>query len=172
MRTIGLKTSQVKEYLIDMINALHYCHSVIGLIHRDIKPDNIMINHNDEAVLIDFGVSALVDETDQDMLDGKMGSYMFFAPEMFASQNQSTSKKQSNSKESMKRGEMTDIWALGITIYYLLTGQYPCEDAISPLTLRDYIINRPINFELIKQEQSRKLLQKMLEKNPDNRATL
>ena len=44
-----------------------------------------MINHNDEAVLIDFGVSALVDETDQDMLDGNMGSYMFFAPEMFAS---------------------------------------------------------------------------------------
>ena len=32
------------------------------LIHRDIKPDNIMINHNNEAILIDFGVSSLLDD--------------------------------------------------------------------------------------------------------------
>ena len=64
MKTIGLKSSKVREYFIDMIKALHYCHKVIGVIHRDIKPDNIMVNHNDEAVLIDFGVSALVEETD------------------------------------------------------------------------------------------------------------
>ena len=87
MKTVGLKPSKVREYLIDMIKALHYCHKVIGVIHRDIKPDNIMINHNDEAVLIDFGVSALVEETDQDLLERKMGSYMFFAPEMFARKN-------------------------------------------------------------------------------------
>ena len=60
MKTTGLKPRKVKDYLIDMVKALHYCHKVIGVIHRDIKPDNIMINHNDEAVLIDFGVSALV----------------------------------------------------------------------------------------------------------------
>ena len=42
-----------------------------------------MINHNDEAVLIDFGVSAIVEETDEDLLNSKMGSYMFFAPELF-----------------------------------------------------------------------------------------
>lgn len=89
MKTIGLKPSKVRQYLIDMIQALYYCHKVIGLIHRDIKPDNIMVNHNDEAVLIDFGVSALVEETDQDLLDRKMGSYMFFAPEMFARKNDS-----------------------------------------------------------------------------------
>ena len=42
-----------------MLKALYYCHNTIKVIHRDIKPDNIMINHYDEAVLIDFGVSAL-----------------------------------------------------------------------------------------------------------------
>ena len=72
----------------------------------------------------------------------------------------------------MKRGEMTDIWALGVTIYYMLSGQYPCEDAISPLQLRDYIIERPINFDLIKHDEARNLLQTILEKNPDKRATL
>jgi serine/threonine protein kinase len=65
-----------------MLKAIHYCHNVIKVIHRDIKPDNIMINHNDEAVLIDFGVSALCDGND-DELNNTQGSYMFFAPELF-----------------------------------------------------------------------------------------
>lgn len=64
MKTIGLKANKVRDYIIDLIKALYYCHKIIGLIHRDIKPDNIMVNHNDEAVLIDFGLSALVEETD------------------------------------------------------------------------------------------------------------
>jgi non-specific serine/threonine protein kinase len=45
-----------------MLKALHYCHNIIKVFHRDIKPDNIMINHNNEAVLIDFGVSTLMEE--------------------------------------------------------------------------------------------------------------
>ena len=45
-----------------MLKALFYCHKVVNVIHRDIKPDNIMINHNQEAVLIDFGVSTLMEE--------------------------------------------------------------------------------------------------------------
>ena len=51
----------MRLYFIDILKALHYCHNTIKVIHRDIKPENIMINHNQEAVLIDFGVSALVD---------------------------------------------------------------------------------------------------------------
>jgi len=54
----------VHNYLVDMLKALYYCHDVVGLIHRDIKPDNIVINHNDEAILVDFGISALIEETD------------------------------------------------------------------------------------------------------------
>ena len=47
-----------------MLKALYYCHNVIKVFHRDIKPDNIMINHNYEAVLIDFGVSTLMEDID------------------------------------------------------------------------------------------------------------
>ena len=59
--TTGLDPFEIRYYFIDMLKALYYCHKVIKVIHRDIKPDNIMINHNNEAVLIDFGVSAIVD---------------------------------------------------------------------------------------------------------------
>ena len=83
IQTRGLSSSVVRSYFIDLLKALHYCHKVIGLIHRDIKPDNVMINHNNEAVLIDFGLSALVKETDLSLFNSKMGSYMFWAPELF-----------------------------------------------------------------------------------------
>ena len=117
MKTIGLKPRKMREYIVDMIKALYYCHNVIGLIHRDIKPDNIMINHNDEAVLIDFGVSALVEETDQNYLQQNIGSYVFFAPEMF------------KKKDEKELGANVDIWALGITMFYMVTGKYPHSEA-------------------------------------------
>jgi len=94
-----------------MLKALHYCHTVINVIHRDIKPDNIMVNHNNEAVLIDFGVSALVEQDNDEIKGNNMGSYIFFAPEMFM-----------KSQGAVIRGVKTDIWALGVTFFFLLTG--------------------------------------------------
>lgn len=58
---IGLQQATVRLYFIDMLKALYYCHTVAKVIHRDIKPANIVINHNNEAVLIDFGVSAIIE---------------------------------------------------------------------------------------------------------------
>jgi non-specific serine/threonine protein kinase len=53
----GISYSQARCYFIDMLKALYYCHVIAKVIHRDIKPDNIRLNHNNEAVLIDFGLS-------------------------------------------------------------------------------------------------------------------
>jgi len=65
---------------------------------------------------------------------------MFFSPEMFS--NKSTGVK--------VRGSRTDLWALGITLYYMMCGRYPCSDAKDPLHLKDLILNRSINFKAIK----------------------
>lgn len=91
---VGLKEKQVRLYFIDMLKALYYCHKVVNVIHRDIKPDNIMINYNNEAVLIDFGVSAIFDG-ENDALEENRGSQLFYAPEMFTKNTQ---------KNSMVRG--------------------------------------------------------------------
>ena len=112
----------MRFYFIDMIKALYYCHKTAKVIHRDIKPDNIMINHNNQAILIDFGVSAIVDKPEDVSMDSSMGSYLFFAPEMFHI-----------ACCGSVHGEKTDIWALGITFYYLLTGDYPWKNAKNPL---------------------------------------
>jgi non-specific serine/threonine protein kinase len=67
-----------------MLKALFYCHKVVKVIHRDIKPDNIMINHNQEAVLIDFGVSfIMIKDTEKDPATANIqGSKLYFAPEL------------------------------------------------------------------------------------------
>lgn len=55
------------------------------MVHKDIKPENIMIGHNDEAVLIDFGVAVQVDPDlhgGNEMLNMEAGSRMYFAPEL------------------------------------------------------------------------------------------
>ena len=67
---------------IQMIMRIEKCHEE-GIIHRDIKPANIVINHNDEAVLIDFGVSAIIDHQKDDSLSNANGSYLYYAPELF-----------------------------------------------------------------------------------------
>ena len=70
-----------------------------------------MINHNNEAVLIDFGVSAIFEQDDNLVLS--MGTYKFFAPEIF------TLRSDQNIKI---RGSPTDLWAVGITLYFMVCG--------------------------------------------------
>jgi serine/threonine protein kinase len=90
-----------------------------------------------------------------------MGSYLFYAPEMFNMGN-----------GSKVHGEKTDLWALGITFYYLLTGEYPWNNPANPLHLKELVCNQLIDFTRIKNEQARDLITLLLNKDPDFRATL
>ena len=76
-----------------------------------------------------------------------------------------------NAKTMKIHGEKTDIWALGITFYYLLTGEYPWK-ATSPLELKDQVCNQSIDFSLIKNDLAQDLLKKVLNKDPEKRASL
>ena len=143
-----------------MLKALHYCHKVVKVIHRDIKPDNIVLNHNNEAVLIDFGVCAIVDDQEDDALDSNNGSWMFWAPEMFHKK-----------KGETVRGEKTDIWALGVTFFYIITGKYPCHHVTNYLQLID-ALQKEFDFECIKCDDVKSVLMQMLDKDPEKRSTI
>lgn len=91
-----------------------------------------------------------------------MGSYLFYAPEMFM-----------RDQDGVEiHGELTDIWALGVSFYYLLCGRYPWEEAKNPMHLKELILLTDIDFDLIKNESARYLIKQLLTKNPAKRISL
>ena len=104
-------------------------------------------------MLIDFGVSVDIIDQKDDQIDENMGSKMFWAPEMFM--------------QNIKiHGELTDIWALGITFYFLICGSYPWKDAKTSFQLKEHVLLKEIDFSIIRNETVRNLFQKILTKDP------
>ena len=90
--------------------ALHAAHEV-GLLHRDVKPSNILLDRNDFAYLIDFGIARAADETRLTKTGNTIGTFHYIAPERL----------------SGEQGEdaRADIYALACVLYECLTGRTP-----------------------------------------------
>lgn len=98
-----------KPLIIQILDAVCYLHSV-GICHRDIKPQNILIDSTGSIRLIDFGLSAPIDA-----FDIRCGSNLFFPPEVMVPDD----------KQKPIDGCKCDSWACGITFYLMLTGKMP-----------------------------------------------
>ena len=89
--------------------ALHAAHK-IGLVHRDVKPSNILLDEDDFAYLIDFGIARAADETRLTVTGGVIGSWHYMAPERF---------------KANEADARADIYALTCVLYECLTGHTP-----------------------------------------------
>lgn len=95
----------IAKYIKQLFLALNHCHAQ-GIVHRDVKPDNIMINEKDEVRLIDFGLALA---TNGKRINELVGSPYFLAPEAI----------------DLDYGPKADIWACGVMLYQLMSGKYP-----------------------------------------------
>jgi serine/threonine protein kinase len=80
--------------------------------------------------------------------------------------------KKPGQKDYVVRGAVTDLWALGVTLYYLLAGRYPAHDATNPLELKQMVCEEEIDWKWITQQGPKSLLVNMLMRDPEKRATL
>ena len=100
----------------DVASGLSYLHG-LQIVHHDIKPDNILIDTNGNFVITDFGISVKFRSTlrrnsqRQLQKQERSGSLPYMGPEMFA--------------EEAEAVNATDIWALGVTMYEMLSGELP-----------------------------------------------
>ncbi|CAJ2640450.1 unnamed protein product [Trifolium pratense] len=110
-----LKEEVAHRYFKQLINALDFCHSR-GVYHRDIKPENILLDENGNLKVSDFGLSALVESNQQDMiLRTPCGTPAYVAPEVI--------------KRKGYDGAKADIWSCGIVLFVLLAGYLPFHDS-------------------------------------------
>jgi serine/threonine-protein kinase len=99
--------------------ALHAAHKV-GLVHRDVKPSNILLDENDFAYLIDFGIARAADETRLTKSGNTIGSFHYIAPERL----------DTGTEEDAR----ADIYSLACVLYECLTGRPPfAEDSMARL---------------------------------------
>ena len=132
--------------LLDAVEAVH----AKGMLHRDIKPDNVLINPEGQVVLIDFGSA-------REFAEGKTTHQTAMITPGYAPPEQYS--------ERAKRGPFTDIYALGATMYYLLTGEKPV--ASTDRSFEELIAPHVLNPKVSSQVSSAVLL--ALEIKPENR---
>ena len=103
------------EMLARIADALHHAHSQ-GVVHRDVKPQNILVNENNEALLIDFGLSRdLFEDRAWTRSGAVLGTLGYMAPEQVRGEDE-------------RIGPATDVFALGLVLYRALLGADLRED--------------------------------------------
>lgn len=100
------------KYIYEVSSGLAYLHEhTPRIIHQDIKPANVLIDDNGNYAITDFGISAEMGGTDMESEDENGGTFAYMAPERFV--------------EGTPPMPESDIWALGATLYELITGDVP-----------------------------------------------
>lgn len=129
------------------------------IIHRDIKPQNILFDEENRPKLADFGQSELFEK--EDKLTSTEGTYWFMSPEML------------DASSSNIEGKPTDIWSLGITFYAFAFLKVPFFGT-NLLDIIENIKTKELAFPEDREisEELKNLLKKMIDKNPKTRATL
>jgi serine/threonine protein kinase len=117
------------EIIVMILKGLDYAHKN-GVIHRDIKPANILIDRNGNTLLADFGIAQILNATDPEKttVDIVMGTLAYMSPEQ---------------RESSAMVDLTtDIFAVGVMIYEILTGKRPMGKFRMPSELNSKIPKR------------------------------
>jgi serine/threonine protein kinase len=156
-----LKAPRAARLMAEVASGLEHAHNQ-GLIHRDLKPSNIMITPNDHAKVLDLGLALMEgEEAEQDVIGGQgyiVGTMDYIAPEQ--------------TTDATGVDGRADLYSLGCTLYFALSGQPPFPGGTSrekmrrhrqeePRPLRELAPDVPVGFA--------QLVERLMAKDPANR---
>ncbi|WP_431043832.1 protein kinase domain-containing protein [Streptomyces sp. P1-3] len=110
-----------------VLGALTAAHEA-GVLHRDVKPDNVLLGRNDRVVLTDFGIAQVEGEQGLTETGAFVGSPEFIAPERVLGQ---------------RPGPESDLWSLGVVLYAAVEGMSPFRRSHTPATLQAILSAEP-----------------------------
>ena len=149
----ALPESQVLAWAWQLLAALAYCHSR-GVIHRDVKPQNVVIRPEGQAVLVDFGLVKLWDSRNprtRTAMRG-MGTPEYAPPEQYGTKPGHTDPR-------------SDLYSLGATLYHTLTGQSPLTATNRMADPDQFVPVRGLNSHVSAQTEAAVLRAMELERN-------
>ncbi len=153
-----LPAERAVRIAVRICDALDYIHNH-GVVHRDLKPENIMVDGEDRIKLIDFGIAANAGSRRLTFakLSQVMGSPDYISPEQVKG----------------KRGDArTDIYALGVMLYEMLTGRVPFQGPNPFAIMNDRLLNNPIpprEVDPAISPELQEIIYRALERDPKNR---
>lgn len=157
LRRGAMPARDVERLLVQLASALDYAHRQ-GVIHRDIKPDNILIDGEGFPLLADFGIAKMVQEEGGLTVSGSLlGTPAYMSPEQ---------------GQGLAAGPRSDIYSLGVVVYEMLTGKHPytAETPMQivmkhltemPPLVQEYISGLPLTVD--------EVMRCVLAKQPENR---
>ncbi|MHB0976192.1 MAG: serine/threonine protein kinase [Candidatus Aquicultorales bacterium] len=150
----ALSVEETIRVALDIACALHAAHRS-GLVHKDVKPSNILLTKTGRAKLSDFGISSPVGAG---TTAGRMGSARYMAPELAI--------------DMENAGFRSDLYALGVTMYEALTGCPPFNAEGPTAIMRLHLFKKPIPPKALRKETPEwldGLILKLLSKRADDR---
>lgn len=147
----NLPEDEVRKIARQLVHALHYLHTH-RIIHRDMKPQNVLVGANDSVKLCDFGFARAM-SCQTTVLTSIKGTPLYMAPELVQEQPYDHS---------------ADLWSLGVILYELFTGQPPFYTN-SLYSLIHLIVRDPVNYPANMSPDFKTFLQGLLQKNPKQR---
>lgn len=159
-----IPVEHVCRIIAGVCDGLHYAHSrkdydgrPLNIIHRDISPQNILVSFAGGVKVVDFGIAKASTQIAQTRAGVLKGKYSYMSPEQV---------------RGPKIDHRSDLFALGLVFYEMLTGARAFERDSSLKTLKAIVQDKPVNPKDLNPEipmEVVKLLSKALEKNPDKR---
>ncbi|CAD5213971.1 unnamed protein product [Bursaphelenchus okinawaensis] len=149
-----LSEDEARHKFWQIISAVEYLHKN-GIVHRDLKAENLLLDSNHDIKLADFGFSNFYEK--ENTLDTFCGSPPYAAPEIFEGKRYT--------------GPEIDVWSLGVVLYVLVSGVLPFE-GINLQALRDRVLSGRIRIPFFMSTECEQLIRRMLTINPAKRPTL
>ncbi len=142
---------QALRWVAEIAEALEYAH-LNGVIHRDIKPPNIVIDHHGRAKLADFGIAHSANKTGS--FAPSLGTLRYMSPEQL---------------EGKPSDHRSDLYSLGVVLYEVMTGRIPYSSSEPNVLRKEIVLGKPSAWPADFPADLRNICQKALSKSPHQR---
>lgn len=151
-----LPVKEALDYAVQLSDGLSRAHAA-GIVHRDVKPANVMVTERGRVKIVDFGLSKAADRTKLTQTGTTMGTAAYMSPEQARGE---------------AVGAQTDVWSLGVVLYEMLTGRLPFRGEFFHAVIYSILNDAPEPIRRVNPEvppELEQIVDRALQKEPSAR---